>query len=230
MRHNPQAVMLFAAGFGTRMGQLTAHQPKPLIPVAGRALIDHALDLVQDADVPRKVINLHYKADMLRNHLAHTDAALSVELPDILETGGGLRHALPLLGTGPVFTMNTDAIWKGPNPLVLAQNAWDPDRMDALLVCIRLANAVGHAGQGDFIIESQGQLRRGADYVYGGVQIIKTTGLADIPQSAFSLNLLWDRMLQDCRIFGLPYPGLWCDVGHPEGIAMAERMIGTSDV
>lgn len=230
MRHIPQAVMLFAAGFGTRMGHLTAHQPKPLIPVAGRALIDHALDLVQDAGVPRKVVNLHYKAEMLSSHLAHTDAVLSVELPDILETGGGLRQALPLLGTGPVFTMNTDAIWKGPNPLVLAQNTWDPDKMDALLVCVRLANAVGHTGQGDFVIENHGQLRRGSDFVYGGVQIIKTTGLADITESAFSLNLLWDRMLQDGRIFGLPYPGLWCDVGHPEGITLAERMIGTSDV
>ena len=230
MRHDPQAVMLFAAGFGTRMGALTAHQPKPLIPVGGRALIDHALELVRNAGVTRKVANLHYRAEMLAGHLADSDVALSIETPEILETGGGLRHALPLLGDGPVFTMNTDAIWKGPNPLLLAQNVWDPERMDALLICVPQGSALGHSGQGDFLLGPQGQLRRGAGHVYGGVQIIKTDGLAGISQPAFSLNLLWDRMLEQGRLFGVSYPGQWCDVGRPEGIAMAERLIGADDV
>lgn len=230
MRDDPQAVMLFAAGFGTRMGALTAHRPKPLIPVAGRTLMDRSLDLVEDAGLRRKVVNLHYKAEILRDHLAGTDVLISHETPEILETGGGLRHALPLLGDGPVFTMNTDAVWKGPNPLQLARGAWEPDRMDGLLICIRRDNALGHSGRGDFLLDPQGKLRRGEGYVYGGVQIIKTGRLADIEESAFSLNVLWDMMLQQERLFGLPYPGTWCDVGRPEGVAQAESLIGTSDV
>lgn len=230
MRDSPQAVMLFAAGFGTRMGALTADRPKPLIPVAGRALIDHALDLVEGAAIPQRVANLHYRAEMLAAHLAGRNVQLSIEAPDILETGGGLRHALPLMGAGPVFTLNTDAIWQGPNPLVLAQQAWDPDTMDALLVCIPPAQAVGHAGAGDFTPDATGRLTRGPGLIYGGAQIIKTDMLEQIPEQVFSLNLLWDRMLAQGRLFGLRYPGKWCDVGRPEGIDMAERMIGDTDV
>ncbi len=230
MRDDPQAVMLFAAGFGTRMGVLTADRPKPLIPVAGRALIDHALDLVEAAAVPKRVTNLHYRAEMLAAHLAGRNVQLSIETPDILETGGGLRHALPLMGKGPVYTLNTDAIWKGPNPLALARQAWDPDRMDALLVCIPTGQAMGHGGAGDFTPDAEGRLIRGPGLIYGGAQIIKTTMLDQIPERVFSLNLLWDRMLATGRLFGLTYPGQWCDVGHPEGIAMAEQMIGYRDV
>lgn len=226
----PQAVMLFAAGFGTRMGALTAEKPKPLIEVAGRPLIDHALDFVDAFGVERVVANLHYKADMLRAHLAGRAIGLSEEQPDILETGGGLRAALPMLGQGPVITMNTDAVWNGPNPLSLLAEAWDPDRMDALLICIPRAQAVGHAGQGDFIADDQGRLTRGPGAIYGGVQIVKTEGLQVIEDEAFSLNLLWNRMLDENRLFGLTYPGQWCDVGRPEGIELAERMVGFGDV
>jgi MurNAc alpha-1-phosphate uridylyltransferase len=226
MRDDPQAVMLFAAGFGTRMGALTADRPKPLIPVAGRPLIDHALDLVADAGLPQKVANLHYKAEMLVAHLDGKGVQTLIEEPDILETGGGLRHALPLLGDRPVFTMNTDAIWDGLNPLTLAKEAWNPQQMDGLLVCIQPDKAVGHTGQGDFLLAEDGRLTRGQGLIYGGVQIIKTEGLESIAQSAFSLNILWDGMLEEGRLFGLRYPGRWCDVGRPEGITMAEQMIG----
>ena len=218
--------MLFAAGFGTRMGALTADRPKPLIRVAGRPLIDHALDLVTDAGLPQKVANLHYKAEMLVAHLDGKGVQTSIEEPDILETGGGLRHALPLLGSRPVFTMNTDAVWDGPNPLTLAKNVWNPQEMDGLLVCIRPDKAVGHTGKGDFLLADDGRLTRGRGLIYGGVQIIKTDGLGSIAQSAFSLNILWDRMLEKRRLFGLCYPGRWCDVGRPEGITLAEQMIG----
>lgn len=221
--------MLFAAGFGTRMGALTRDRPKPLIPVAGRALLDHALDLVGDAGL-RAVVNTHYLGDQVADHLAGRDVAISHEVPDILETGGGLRHALPLLGKGPVFTLNTDAVWDGPNPLTLLREAWDETAMDALLVTISPENAVGHAGPGDFTADAQGRLTRGPGQVYAGAQIIKTDLLPEIPQRAFSLNLLWDRMLAKGRVFGLPYPGRWCDVGHPEGIALAESMIEGRDV
>lgn len=224
MRNDPKAVMLFAAGFGTRMGALTRDRPKPLIPVAGRALLDHALDLVADANL-RPVVNTHYLAGQIAGHLAGRNVAISHETPDILETGGGLRHALPLLGEGPVMTLNTDAVWDGPNPLTLLREAWDGARMDALLVTIPPQSAVGHAGIGDFLADAQGRLTRGAGQIYAGAQIIRTEMLATIPQRAFSLNLLWDRMLASGRAYGLSYPGRWCDVGHPEGIALAEGMI-----
>lgn len=221
--------MLFAAGFGTRMGRLTADRPKPLIPVAGRALIDHALDLVQPLRLSRVVVNLHYRGDMLRSHLRGRNILFSNEEPEILETGGGLRHALPLLGEGPVFTMNSDSVWQGPNPLELLARAWRPERMDALLICIPRDNALGHSGTGDFLIGPDGHLSRGPGHVFGGVQIIKTGGLHTIEDRAFSLNRLWDRMAAQGRLFGLPYPGKWCDVGHPGGIALAEKLLEDGD-
>lgn len=224
MRNDPTSVMLFAAGFGTRMGVLTRDRPKPLIPVAGRALLDHALDLVADAGL-RPVVNTHYLGEQIACHLAGRDVAISHEDPDILETGGGLRHALPLLGDGPVFTLNTDAVWDGPNPLTLLRDAWDGARMDALLVTIPAENAIGHPGTGDFLADAQGRLKRGPGQIYVGAQIIRTEMLAGIPDHAFSLNQVWDRMLAAGRVYGLSYPGRWCDVGRPEGIALAEAMI-----
>lgn len=222
--------MLFAAGFGTRMGALTHNCPKPLIKVAGRPLIDHALDLVAPLGLSRVVANTHYRADQVAAHLQGTGVIPLHEAPDILETGGGLRNALPLLGQGPVFTMNTDAVWHGPNPLYLALGSWDPDQMDALLVTIPPENAIGHGGDGDFCFDKDNRLTRGPGEVYSGVQILKTDGLWEIEQDAFSLNLLWDRMLEQGRVFGVSYPGHWCDVGRPEGIGLAERMIGFDDV
>ena len=221
----PHSVMLFAAGFGTRMKALTKTCPKPMIPVAGRPLIDHTLDLAQAMN-PRKVVaNLHYLPQVLEAHLAPKGVTLSHESPQVLDTGGGLRQALPLLGQGPVFTSNTDAIWKGMNPFQLAMDAWDPARMDALLVCIPSSRCHGRLGGGDFSCDSAGRISRGGDLVYGGVQILKTDGLQDIEEEVFSLNLLWNRMGAQNRLFAVEYPGHWCDVGHPEGIAVAEDLI-----
>lgn len=222
--------MLFAAGFGTRMGALTADRPKPMVPVAGRPLIDHALDLVTPLGLSRVVANLHYKPAPLISHLAGRGIAFSLETPDILDTGGGLRHALPLLGDGPVFTLNTDAVWRGPNPLDLLARAWNPDQMDALLICVPRDNTVGHAGQGDFLLDAAGRITRGPGQVYGGAQIIQPSGLHDITDRAFSLNLLWNRIAARGRLFGLEYPGHWCDVGSPEGIALAETLLDGADV
>ncbi len=222
--------MMFAAGFGTRMKHLTKDQPKPMIPVAGKPLVDYALDIAQAAGCDPIVANLHYRPDVLADRLKERGAVTILEQPDILETGGGLRNALPLLGAGPVFTTNTDAIWSGPNPLTQLAAAWQPERMDALLMCIPIANAVGYAGLGDFTMAADGQLNRGAGVVYCGAQIIKTERLAQINEDAFSLNLIWDQMLKDQRLFGLSYPGKWCDVGHPEGVTLAENMLATADV
>lgn len=226
MCDRPRSVMLFAAGFGTRMGPLTADRPKPMIEVAGKPLIDHALELVRAHGASRIVANIHYRPEAIIQHLGQTEVILLHEAPDILETGGGLRAALPHLGRGPVFTMNTDAVWRGPNPLDQLAALWDPDRMDALLLCIPDDQAIGHSGTGDFMIDASGRAQRGPGLVYSGLQILKTDGLHDIAEHAFSLNILWDRMLADGRLFATSYPGKWCDVGHPEGIVQAEDMLG----
>ncbi|MGR3494546.1 nucleotidyltransferase family protein [Citreimonas sp.] len=218
----PDAVMLFAAGFGTRMGALTRDRPKPLIEVAGRALLDHALDLC--TGIPRRVVNAHYHADMVEAHLAGRDVAVSVEAPDILDTGGGLRQALPRLGEGPVFTLNTDAVWRGPNPMDRLAEAWDPATMDALLLCVPLDRAHGRQGGGDFTL-SDGRLSRGGDIVYTGAQIVNPDLLADIDGDAFSIRALWDKAQAAGRMRGLAYAGQWCDVGHPDGIEIAEAML-----
>ncbi|MEM6579416.1 MAG: nucleotidyltransferase family protein [Pseudomonadota bacterium] len=230
MRTNPDAVLMFAAGFGTRMKPLTETRPKPLIEVGGRALIDHAMHLVDQHGVSRVVVNLHYKPEMIRSHFQNSKVILSEETPDILDTGGGLKAAIPLLGAGPVFTMNTDAVWSGPNPFTMLKDAWQPDLMDALLLCIPKEQAMGHAGQGDFLIEPDGHARRGAGLIYSGVQIIQTAVARDVEESAFSLNVIWDRLIAADRLFGLAYTGRWCDVGQPASISVAERMLAGGDV
>ena len=227
MRQFP--VMLFAAGFGTRMGALTHDRPKPLIPVAGRPLLDHALTLVDGAGMQRRVVNAHYHAGQIATHVVGRGVTVSVEDP-ILETGGGLRAALPLLGASPVMTLNTDAVWTGLNPLAELAAAWD-DRMDALLLLAPVAQTVGFAGAGDFLLAPDGQIARAAGQpglAYLGAQIIRTDMLGDVAEQAFSLNLLWDRMIATGRAYGIVHNGQWCDVGRPEGIAMAEAMLAQS--
>lgn len=226
MRHRPGALMLFAAGFGTRMGALTADRPKPLVPVAGRPLIDHALALADAAGLGRIAVNLHYRGDRIARHLAaRRDIALSWERGPILDTGGGLRAALPLLPPGPVVTLNTDAVWTGPNPLAALAAAWDGATMDALLLLLPGAAATGHAGPGDFTLHPDGRLTRGGPYVYLGAGVMNPAALEGVPGPAFSLNRAWDRLIAAGRCHGLIHTGGWCDVGHPGGIALAEAML-----
>ena len=220
--------MLFAAGFGTRMGALTADRPKPLIPVAGRALIDHALDIADAAGASPRVANLHYLGDQIERHLAGRDVALSWEREHILETGGGLRAALPLLGPGPVMTLNTDAVWTGQNPLIQLADAWDGAAMDALLLLLPAGQVRGHAGSGDFVVDDAGRLTRArgaVGAVYLGAQILQTDRLPGVPEHAFSLNRFWDQMIGAGRAYGLLHQGGWCDVGRPESIAEAEALL-----
>ena len=221
--------MIFAAGFGTRMGALTAHQPKPMVKVAGKPLIDHTLALAAPLGL-KTVVNLHYLPHILEEHLADSGVTTLTEAPDILETGGGLRNARTHLGSGPAFTLNSDALWRGPNPLSALQAAWDPDKMDALLLLIPRENALGHKGMGDFILNKTGQITRGAGLVYSGAQIIKPELTEEINERAFSLNLVWDKLLASGRLYGLPYSVQWCDVGSPEGITRAERMLNDAPV
>ncbi|MEQ3625710.1 MAG: nucleotidyltransferase family protein [Celeribacter sp.] len=228
MRHDPDALMIFAAGFGTRMGALTAARPKPLIEVAGHTLLDRALTMGTQANIAHMVVNTHYLGAQVAAHLAHRpDIAISAEA-DILETGGGLKAALPLLGAGPVMTLNPDAVWTGANPLTALRAAWDPERMDALLMLVPPEAARGYRGQGDFTRAPDGRLSRGPGYVYSGAQILKTDGLAMIEHDNFSLNLLWDQMLTQGRVHGLIHSGGWCDVGRPEGVTLAETMLADS--
>ncbi|MGB3147085.1 MAG: nucleotidyltransferase family protein [Paracoccaceae bacterium] len=221
--------MLFAAGLGTRMAPLTDHCPKPLIKVAGRALIDHALDQMPDMD--QTVVNLHYLSDQIRAHLSgRKKIAFSPEIDTILETGGGLLQALPLLGVDPIFTLNSDAVWTGPLASDQLRQSWDPARMDGLLLLVDPARAVGHSGAGDFLIDGQGRLTRGTGLIYSGAGIIRTDGLFEITERAFSLNRLWDAMMAKGRLFGICHQGGWCDVGRPESLPLAEAMLGHGHV
>lgn len=220
----PDAVLFFAAGLGTRMRPLTNDRPKPLIEVSGKTLLDHALEPA--AGVARRVVNLHYKAEMIRAHLKdRPDILFSDETDALLDTGGGLRKALPLLGEGPVLTMNTDAVWKGPNPFETLLRAWDPDSMDALLLLVPQDRAIGHTGHGDFRRAEDGRISRGPGTIYTGAQIINPAGLSKFSEPSFSLNLLWDDILARNRLFGAIFPGQWCDVGRPDCISLAEEML-----
>lgn len=230
MRPDADSLMIFAAGFGTRMGPLTADRPKPMIEVAGKPLIDHALAWAEAAAIPRVVVNTHYLAGVIEDHLHGRNVAISHETPEILDTGGGLRQALPMLGAGPVMTMNPDVIWIGPNPLDVIRAAWDPARMDALLLCLEPQNTVGREGGGDFALAPDGRLSRGGPIVYGGVQMLRTEGLHGIAETSFSLNLLWNRMIEDGRLHGVLYPGTWCDLSRPAGIPLAEGRLARADV
>lgn len=224
-------LMLFAAGFGTRMGTLTATRPKPLIPVAGKALIDHARDIGIAAGLTRQVANLHYLGDQIADHLEGSGVALSWERDQILDTGGGLKAALPLLGPGPVVTLNTDAVWTGENPLARLLSAWDPALMDVLFLLLPAEKARSQTGRSDFVMEDQARVtwakgRQGQLYL--GAQIIQPHLLLE--EGAFSLHAPWSRAIEEGRAYGVIHRGDWCDVGHPDGIAEAEAMLRGADV
>ena len=223
-------LMIFAAGKGTRMAPLTDTRPKPLIEVAGRNLLDRALDMGRSAGAGRVVVNTHYLGQQIKDHLAGSDVAISDEADLLLETGGGLRKALPLLGEGPVMTLNPDVIWTGPNPLAALRAAWDDRRMDALLMLVAHDRARGRVGPGDFSLDAEGRISRKGDFVYAGCQIIRTERLAEIGAEVFSLNRLWDLMIAEGRAYGIAHPGGWCDLGRPETIPLAEAMLAENVV
>lgn len=216
-------LMIFAAGLGTRMRPLTDTRPKPLIAVAGRSLLDRALDLGRDAGCGPVVVNTHYLGAQIAAHLAGTEVAISPEPGPILDTGGGLRQALPLLGAGPVMTLNPDVVWTGPNVLTALATAWR-DGMEGLLALIPVDRATARQGPGDFTLRD-GRLTRRGDHVYAGAQMIRTDLLEGIPDRAFSLNRLWDMMIDRGTLHGMVHPGGWCDVGYPQAIPQAEALI-----
>ena len=231
----PDTAMVMAAGLGTRMRPLTLDRPKPLVEIAGRALIDHALDRLRAAGVKRAVVNVHHLADMLETHLRTADAieiAVSDERAALMETGGGLAQARALLGDEPVFVVNSDNLWvDGPvDALRLLAAQWDDAAMDALLLVVPYARANNHQGQGDFHLDGEGRLTRRkpgrvAPFVFTGVQIIHPRLIRDWPEGPFSTNVFWNRAIAAGRAFGAVHQGLWFDVGTPAAITATEAML-----
>jgi MurNAc alpha-1-phosphate uridylyltransferase len=227
---DPRAAMVMAAGLGTRMRPLTDTCPKPLLQVAGRALVDHAIDHARAEGLSPIVVNLHHHAAQMRAHLAGRDVLLSDETDMLLETGGGVRRALPLLGADPFVVLNSDAIFSGPPPVPTLLEAWDASRMDALLLLVPRSAARAYTRAGDFTLGADGRpARRGdapeAPFVYAGAQIIRPEAFADTPEGPFSTNLVWDRLLAEGRLFAVVHRGGWVDVGTPAGLDAANALL-----
>jgi MurNAc alpha-1-phosphate uridylyltransferase len=217
-------LMIFAAGFGTRMGALTAERPKPMLEIAGRRMIDRAIDLGEEARCAPILANTHYLADVIAPALAARGVVVSHE-PAILDTGGGLKAALQRLGGGRVATLNPDVAWSGPNPLRHLTGAPWPEGAGALLLLIPEDRALGRAGPGDFALAEDGRLVRGGSFVYTGAQIIHAEAVRATPGEVFSLNATWTALAASGRLHGTVYPGRWCDAGSPEGLRAAEALL-----
>lgn len=228
--------MVMAAGLGKRMRPLTATQPKPLVRVAGKALIDHALDRLGEAGVAKAVVNVHYLADALEAHVKDRDCpaiAISDERAQLLETGGGMvKAARAELLPDPFFCLNADSIWlDGPlNAFADLSRHWDPERMDALLLVVTHARACNFEGDGDFYMDPLGRLSRKrpgrvAPYIYTGIQLVSHHLLRDAPEGKFSTNLLWNRAIEEGRLFGLAFTGLWIEVGRPEHVGATRTLL-----
>ncbi len=234
----PLRAMVLAAGLGLRMRPITDVLPKPLVSVAGRSLLDRVLDRLAEAGVEEAVVNIHHLADLIERHLAGRQIPrlhLSRETT-LLETGGGIVQALPLLGDQAFYVVNADVLWGDGERKAVSQLAarWDDARMDALLLLQPLATAFGYEGQGDFHVDGEGRITRRRDagpfansaaYVFAGLQILHPRLLADPPAGAFSLNVLFDRAIGQRRLFGLVHDGIWLHIGTPDQLARAEARI-----
>jgi MurNAc alpha-1-phosphate uridylyltransferase len=236
--HRPKRAMILAAGIGKRMRPLTATVPKPLIEVAGRALIDHALDRLQRAHVETVVVNVHYLAHMVSAHLARRKRptiVISDERTGLLDTGGGIAKALPLLGDEPFYLLNSDSFWieGARDNLDWLAGAWNDATMDALIMLAPTVKAVGYHGRGDFRMDPTGKLyRRGerevVPFAYAGAAILHPRLFIGCPDGAFSLNRLFDKAIEAERFAGMRMDGLWLHVGTPEAIAEAELSFADS--
>jgi len=232
----PGTAMVLAAGLGKRMRPLTATRPKPLVEVAGKALIDHVLDRLRAAGIQNVVVNVHYLADALEAHLRTRASDLNVQISDerklLLETGGGMIQAEPMIGADPFLVVNSDNYWiDGPaDTLHLLASLWRGDEMDALLLVVPQARAGNHRGSGDFHMTADGRLARRqrgkvAPFVFTGIQMISKRLLIGAPEGPFSTNILWDRAIAEGRCFGAVHQGLWFDVGTPGAIKATERAL-----
>jgi MurNAc alpha-1-phosphate uridylyltransferase len=233
MSVTPTKAMVLAAGFGLRMRPLTDKMPKPLVPVAGRPLLDHVLDKLGQAGVTEAVVNVHYLPDQIINHVAGRTsprAVISDERDQVLGTGGGVVKALPLLGDAPFFHVNSDTLWIDgvrSNLAHLAEN-FDPARMDILLLMAPTTNSIGYSGRGDYSMLPDGTLRKRKEnqvvpFVYAGAAILSPSIFAGAPRGEFSLTRMFDRAENEGRLFGLRLDGVWMHVGTPDAIHAAEE-------
>jgi MurNAc alpha-1-phosphate uridylyltransferase len=234
----PRTAMVLAAGLGERMRPLTERMPKPLVPVAGKPLIDHVLDRLAAAGVTKAVVNVHYLADMIERHLktrTTPEIVISDERAALLNTGGGVVKALTNIGDAPFLHINSDTMWiDGAKPnLERLADTFDPTAMDALLLLAPGSTSIGYDGRGDFNLGPDGRLtwraeREIAPFVYAGVAILRPELFKDAPAGAFALTKLFDRAAAQGRLHGLRVEGMWMHVGTPEAIAKAEAAIRTS--
>lgn len=231
----PKTAMVLAAGYGKRMRNLTSGRPKPLVEFMGRPLIDHVLERLTEAGVSRIVVNVHHFADLLQGHLAGRTSPqilVSDERGQLMETGGGIRKALPLLGGDPFLLVNSDSLWiegEEPNLLRLA-SGFASASMDGLLLLAPLESTLGYNGRGDYFPREDGHIRRRmaaekAPYVYAGVSILTPALFRDSPEGAFPLGLLFDQAETRGRLYGLPMQGTYLHVGTPEAVTAAEEAV-----
>lgn len=234
----PSSAFVLAAGKGERMRPLTETRPKPLLSVAGTPLIDQVLDRLAAAQIANAVVNVHYLADQIEDHLRHRrnpKIVISDERNELLDTGGGVVKALPKLGKAPFVIHNSDSIWiegMGSN-LDRLIDAWNENEMDSLMLLAPVATSIGYDGPGDFNMDSTGRLTRQtgarlAPFIFAGVSIAHPRLFDGAPQGAFSLNKLWNRAIDAGRLFGIRLEGIWMHVGTPDAIGEAENTIANS--
>jgi MurNAc alpha-1-phosphate uridylyltransferase len=236
----PRHAIVLAAGLGTRMRPITDRLPKPLVKIAGKALIDHVLDRLADAGVEQAVVNVHYLADQIERHLAgrkNPRITLSDERRELLDTGGGVVKALPMLGDAPFYYMSADTVWIDGvrSNLERLAAAFDPERMDALLLLAPTATSIGYDERGDFAMSADGRIRRPAErevvpFAYASAAVFSPALFAGAPQGAFSLMRLFERAAEEGRLHGLRLEGVWMHVGTPEAVASAEAAMTASVV
>ncbi len=234
-----RTAMIMAAGLGTRMRPLTDDRPKPLVELNNKALIDYALDRLVEIGVERVIVNTHYLADVLEHHLKGVtglEIIISDERAGLLDTGGGAARALQDLGSDPFFVINSDSVWLEGVGRSLARmcTLWDDASMDSMLLIASTVNSVGYTGLGDFVMDEQGHLERRtessvAPFVNTGAYLIHPRVFRDLPDGPFSMNLLWDRAIEDQRLFGIRHDGIWMHVGTPEALKQAEELLADHD-
>lgn len=235
----PRTAMVLAAGLGKRMRPITATMPKPLVEVSGCSLIDYGLAALQRAGVEKAVVNVHYMAEQVQSHLLRRRMAPEIIISDerrqLLDTGGGIVNALPALGADPFYLINSDSFWlEGARPnLDWLADAWRDDAMDALLLVASTVNAVGYSGRGDFRMDTTGRLIRRPErsvspFVYAGAAILHPRLFEGAPEGAFSLSSLFDKAIENDRLYGVRLDGVWLHIGTPEAVREAERVIADS--
>ncbi|MCW8834949.1 MAG: nucleotidyltransferase family protein [Rhodospirillales bacterium] len=230
----PKKAMILAAGLGLRMRPITEKTPKALVPVRGETLIDRTLDRLQRSGVETVVVNLHHLGDKIRRHLSKREKPETVfsDEAELLETGGGIKKALPMLGDDPFFAINGDALWlNGPTrALERMAERWNEGEMDALLLLHSTVDAYGYEGMGDFVVDPVGSLtrrdeREAVPYLFTGIQMVHPRVFKDTPDGKFSMNVIYDRLIEAGRLFGIIHDGEWFHIGTPGGLTAAEDFL-----